>query len=320
VGVYDQASHYTLKTEPDSFFLWRFPLWVSRFKFLGWADTSTIAFPGEPDRTCDTVAEFAPRDGSGPYRLLDLEFQSEPDEDMPERQGEYLFRLRRELRRGEGQGGKYRVVGVVVNLTGAPQATDLEMREPALGQAGFWLRVHVVTMRNEQSTELLARIASGELSRGLLPWIPLMSGADDPGIMAEWRRLALEEANESRRADYGGLALVFAELAGRHDAWKQALGDWNVKQSQQVLEWQRQARQEGQERGRLEQNRSIVLRLLQLRFGVVPVDIATAVNEITDLAVLDRWVDAAATVVDLAAFRAAISLHPAPPHAETNGA
>ena len=59
MGVYDQASHYALKSDPAAFFLWRIRRFVDRFTFLGWLDTTTLAFPGEPDRVCDTVAEFA---------------------------------------------------------------------------------------------------------------------------------------------------------------------------------------------------------------------------------------------------------------------
>jgi hypothetical protein len=78
----------------------------------------SIAFPGEPDRVCDTVAEFAAPDGAGPRRLLDVECQSEPDPEMLERLGEYALRLRREVRHGPGQAGKYRVASLLLNLTG----------------------------------------------------------------------------------------------------------------------------------------------------------------------------------------------------------
>ena len=53
--------------------------------------------------------------------LLDIEAQSYPDVDMLERQGEYAFRLRRERRYGRGRRGKYQVVSVLLNLTGAVQ-------------------------------------------------------------------------------------------------------------------------------------------------------------------------------------------------------
>lgn len=59
--------------------------------------------------------------------------------------------------------------------------------------------------------------------------------------MEKWKRLALAEPDRRRRADYGGLALVFAELASRRQMWKLALEGWNVVESQQVLEWQAEA-------------------------------------------------------------------------------
>ena len=130
MGVFDQASHYVLKSNPSAFFTWRHRPFVERFVFLGWLDTTTIAFPGEPDRICDTVAEFAPRDGGGSRCLLDVEFQSEPHPDMLERVGEYAYRLRREARYGAGQGGKYLVLSVLLNLTGPMQPRELDMRRP----------------------------------------------------------------------------------------------------------------------------------------------------------------------------------------------
>ena len=54
-------------------------------------------FPGEPDRICDTVAEFARADDPDDRRILDVEFSSEPHPDMLERLGEYAYRLRREM-------------------------------------------------------------------------------------------------------------------------------------------------------------------------------------------------------------------------------
>ena len=122
MGVFDQASHYAVKLDPEGFFAWRLPQFTAQFTFLGWLDVSTIAFPGEPNRVCDTAAEFVPRDGIGARRILDIECQSEPDPDMLERLGEYSFRLRREVRHGVGQAGKYQVFGVLLNLTGPAQS------------------------------------------------------------------------------------------------------------------------------------------------------------------------------------------------------
>ena len=139
MGVFDQGAKYTIKTDPDGFFAWRVPRFVARFAFAGWLDTTTLAFPGEPDRICDTVAEFVLRQGEGPRRLLDVESQSEPDPDILERAGEYGYRLRREKRYGPGQGGKYRVACLLLNLTGPVQPRELDLREAELDEAGLYL-------------------------------------------------------------------------------------------------------------------------------------------------------------------------------------
>ena len=47
--------------------------------------------------------------------------------------------------------------------------------------------------------------------------------------LAEWKRLASPETNRRLRAEYGGLALQFAELAGCREAWEKLLEDWNME-------------------------------------------------------------------------------------------
>jgi hypothetical protein len=303
MGVYDQAARYLVKRNPAGFFQWRVPRFTANFLFHGWLDTSRLAFPGEPDRICDTVAEFTPANELGPRRILDVEFQSRPDVDMLERLGEYAYRLRRELRYGEGLPGKYQVACLLLNLTGPMQTDFLDMREADLDEAGFYVRAVVGTLHLEDAAETLARIAAGQLQRCVLPWIPPLQGADAAAIMEEWKRLATQEPDGSFRADYGGLALVFAELATCSAAWQRALEGWNVEESQQVLAWQEKARREG----KLEYARASLLRALQLRFRVqVPADLTRAIEQITSLDEMSRWFDASQTADSLEAFRAAV--------------
>lgn len=306
MGVYDQGARYAIKRDPVGFFQWLTPRFAAAFAFRRWADTSTLAFPGEPDRVCDTVGEFAAADGRS--WLLDVEVQTEPDPDMLERLGEYVCRLRRELRPA---GGKFLVAPVLLGLTGSmPPLLDMTAAE--LADTGMRLLILQRSLRDEDAATTLADIEAGRQGRCLLPWVPLMRGADQPAIMVQWRTLAEQEPDAARRSDYGGLALVFVELTAHAAAWRQALEGWNVKQSPQVLEWQAQARREGrvegQAEGRLEGRAEgkveAVLRVLELRFGSpVANDLVALLNQVHDPMELSRWLDAALTAPSLDAFR-----------------
>src|SRR4051812_10392134 len=95
---FDQAGRYLIRRAPADFFAWLSPRFAAAWAFRGWLDTSALAFPGEPERVCDTVAEFAAAADPSRRLLLDVEVQSRPDVDMLERLGEYAYRLRREKR------------------------------------------------------------------------------------------------------------------------------------------------------------------------------------------------------------------------------
>ena len=174
MGAYDQASRYITKAQPSAFFRWRAPALGRRWTFRGWLDTRGIAFPGEPDRTCDTVAEFVSQDDTQRRAVVDVEFEAEPDADMLERLGEYAVRLRRERRYGPGQAGKYAVLSLRLNLTGAEQTHELDMNLEDWAEAGLRLRVAQGTLSQEDAAQTLAQIAAGELERWILPWLPLL--------------------------------------------------------------------------------------------------------------------------------------------------
>jgi hypothetical protein len=117
--------------------------------------------------------------------------------------------------------------------------------------------------------------------------------------------VALAEPDVRRRADYGGLALVFAELSDCRPPWKQALEGWNVEQSQQVLEWQAIAEKRGKAEGKAEW----LLRVLQRRFAsVVPADLEAAIRGISEQAQLDPLLDAALAADSLDDFRRTVNL------------
>jgi hypothetical protein len=307
VGVYDQAGRYTIKRHPEAFFTWRAPSLSAAWKWLRWQDTRTLAFPGLPDRVCDTVAEFELSTDSRRRCLVDVEVQAEPDEDMLERVGEYALRLRRERRYEQGPAGKYVVLGIVLNLTGDKQPRRLDMSVPEWSDAGHWLQVSQATLSTESAGSTLARIAAGDLDRWVLPWVPVLQDAAEAANMAEWKRLAAQEADSRNRSDFAALAAEFAELAGTAALWRKALKGWNMRESPQVLEWQREARTEARTEARLETRREYVERAVRLRFGrPVPADLADQLAGIKSAAELDRWFDASQTAHSLDAFRAAV--------------
>ena len=80
-----------------------------------------------------------------------------------------------------------------------------------------------------------------------------------------------------------------------------------MRVSQQVLEWQEEARPEEA----VQRMRRVVLRALELRYrGPVPEDVAAAVAGLGDVDELSRWFDATQTTDSVDAFRAAVALAP----------
>jgi hypothetical protein len=82
--------------------------------------------------------------------------------------------------------------------------------------------------------------------------------------------------------------------------WKQALEGWNVRVSQQILEWQAEAV--------VKTRREDLLRVLERLCGSpVPADVAAVVQASEDPEQLSRWFDVALKVNTCDEFRAAIS-------------
>lgn len=80
--------------------------------------------------------------------------------------------------------------------------------------------------------------------------------------------------------------------------WKKALEGWNVRESQQVLEWKAE--------GELKDRRAALLRLLEKRCKEpVPSDLVAAIEATQDMDLLWRWFDVAAEVNTFDDFRAA---------------
>jgi hypothetical protein len=300
VNVFDQAARYSIQSDPLGFLRWVVPGLEPALRFHGWLDTRTLPFPGESDRTCDTVADLAETPETGPRWALVAEFQTEPEADMVDRLLEYLARLRRALRFGPERREKFHVAVALVSLTGPPQNAALQMTLPGLASSSLQFNAAVRTLRDEDAGATLDQIATGQISRCILSWISLMRGGGEPDIIERWKQVASQEPDNSRRAVYGAIVLIFADLTDRVEQWRSGLEGWNMRESTVVAEWKAEGRAEGK--------REDLLRLLELKFrATVPSDLVSTVENQSNLDILTNWFDSAVLADSLEAFRKAIA-------------
>ncbi len=140
-------------------------------------------------------------------------------------------------------------------------------------------------LATESAADLLAEIEAGTRSRCLLPWL---AGGDDPTLIDRWKAAAEAEPDTRRRAEFRGLALVFAEKAGCDMVWEQKLAGWNVEESKVVNRWIAEA------------EARVLLRLGAQRFGVPPENTETVIRAIKDPARMERMLDRVRTATDWA--------------------
>ncbi|MCI0462037.1 MAG: hypothetical protein L0Z62_34225, partial [Gemmataceae bacterium] len=168
---FDQASRYLAKLDPLGFLCWLLRLLNVEIRFHGWLDTRTIPFPGDPDRTCDTVACVSETTLADLLWALVLEFQLEPDPDMFGRLLCYLGSVWLERRPPGPPGTRYLVGAVVVNLTGQRRTASRDMR------LGIGLRtcflVPEINLAEESASATLGGIKLRQLPACLFPLVPL---------------------------------------------------------------------------------------------------------------------------------------------------
>ena len=202
---------------------------------------------------------------------------------MPLRLMVYLGTLGLEERPSGLRGDRFHLGAVVVNLTGIGAASQ-RMRWPGAGLV-TQLGVRERNLATENGAATLRAVAARRAPAVVLPFIPLMRGGDEVGIIERWLTLASAEPDERRRADYGGLARVFATAADRRAVWDEALKGWNVIRCSVVEEWQAEALARGLAEGRNEGRIEALLELLQACFKEVPEDLVGAIRATGDLAV-----------------------------------
>jgi len=286
-NVFDKASRFAAKLNPPGFLSWLLGMPLDAFTFRGWLDTRGVPFPGDADQISDTVARLDdPAEHGVPWAVA-VEFQIEPDPLMFGRMLGYLAGLWMTLKPDEERGSRFNLGGAVVNLTGTGCASR-EMRWPTAGlttHLGFVER----NLERELADEVLGGIEAGRWSRCLLPWVALMSGGDAPTLVDRWKRLAEAEPDSRRRADYGGLAQVFADRVGRKVLWHEKLQGWNMTESSVVNAWIAEGKAEGVAEGEARGSRAFLVRIGAKKFGHNPtVEQRNALDAITDLVVLAR--------------------------------
>jgi hypothetical protein len=295
---FDQGARYAAKLDPPGFLAWLLPGTEATLTFQGRLDTRSIPFPGDPDRICDTVAALSESTNHAAWWAMPIEFQTRPDAQLFGRMLEYLGRLWLELPPQGRKADRFQVAAAVVNLTGIGNSS----RDMVLADTGARTCLNVVecNLRDEGAADTLAGMAAGRIARCVLPFLPLMRSGADAVIIRQWTEIAQGDPDARRRADYAGLALVFADLTDCRHIWQRLLEGWNVEQSMQVLEWQEQAEKRGLARGRAE----ALLRILRKRLpSRVPADVEEAIRATSDLNQLDHWIDAAAGASTLTEFR-----------------
>lgn len=308
---FDKACRYALvKLDTVGLMAWLLRVARPAFSFQRWVNTRNIPFPGEKDRICDTVAHLNDETRHGIPWAVPFEFQIAPDPEILGRGMIYLGNIWLEQRPDELAGSRFHVGMVVVNLTGVGEASR-EMNWPEVG-----LRTQLgIVERNLQTYDAeaaLDQVERGEATLSVLSFIPLFQNGEDPGIIQKWKELALREPNDRRRSDYGALALVFAEASNRRDVWKEALKEWNMQVSQQVLEWQQEAlargRAEGRAEGLIQGQAEAIISVLEARFGSLPPELSAAIRQVTDLAALKSWLAEASRAQSIDKFRQAVGL------------
>ena len=291
MGVFDQAGRFAAQSHPEIVPGRRVHQSGLVLTFREWIDTRTLPLPGGPDRTADLVAAMEnPKAPDKPW-LIVMEFQAQVDAQKIDVTLEEVAVLRNRVRHGLDRTESYNVVAMIVYLRGRCPVTVIDMTLPD----GFGTR-HAPLVWNvevEDAARIIEAVASGEISSGMLFWVPLMAGAGEVEIASRWKDVATATISDARkRGDLASVAMVFAELAGRVPEWQRGLEGFEMTESMIVNGWIRQ----GEVKGKLASHRQILLRLLERKFpGLVPQDIARFINQQESLEVLNLWIDEVAS-------------------------
>jgi hypothetical protein len=283
---FDLTARRLARLDPVGFFIWLLTAFEEYLRFAGWLDPRSTPQGADPEVTGDTLARLEARDGVGAPWLFAVEFQTAPDPGMFGRLQKQIGEWWTDLRPDPLPDSRYQVCAAVVNLTGTSQSAPAsrDYRFPTPDGLHWGGRVRERYLAEESADQTVSRVDGGELRRSILPLVPLMHGAGEPGIISRWLASAGQEQDPRRRADLGSLALTLAALKEWFGAWKDALKEWNMQESQFVLELQ------------LATRLADVQAVLEERFGTIPVGLLERIAAVPDPGKLDQVLRAAARV------------------------
>lgn len=310
----EQTAVFTINLNPEAHLRWLEPALDADLTFARWLPTQMVAFPGEPDRRCDTVAELLSHARTQPPWAMVLEVEARARARFVWRLLEYLVRLARRLRHGPQGRDVYQIACGVFVLTGKLNPALIQMKLPGT-QLGLTWTAAVLNLGDLSAAEHLQRVSKGTLPRALLPWVPLMQGGGEADVIVRWVEVARGEQDEQRRMDYAGLTRVFAERTGCLQQWSEALEGWEMWKSQVIEGWRKEGRSEGLKEGRsegLKEGRSegqkaLLLDLVQDRYPALPLALLERIRASADVESIRRWSRALLSCPDQAAFEAALS-------------
>ncbi len=184
--------------------------------------------------------------------ILHLEFQTEPDPNMPYRMADYRLRVYRRF-------PKKQMKQVVIYLT--PSSSDL-VYQTAFEIPGTHHEFEVIRLWEQPTQPFLE-------STGLLPLAVLTNTPDKAQTL---RQVAerIETVPELRvQSNVAASAGILAGLTLERDVINQVLRREIMQQSVIYQEWKEEFLREGREEGRQEGEQSLILRLLNRRVGDV---------------------------------------------------
>ena len=288
---YDLCCRIVAQSDAEGFFRWLMPR--ARLRFEHWIDTRQIPWPGEPNRTCDTVASLVDEvQPAHPWAFV-AEFQVKPSSQMFGRALGYLAAVWMSVRHSEEKGMTYQLAISVVNLTGTNQSypASRDFQVPGSEPIGLRLDVCERYLSIESAEATMADIESGKTTWSLLAWIPLMRGGGQKDIIERWQRQVEKLPNPDRRSEMTILTASFAHLGRQKPAWSKTLEIMMKRLTSPVLD-----------RFRAEGRADAIVNFLAARFGPVSDGLSTQIRSAAP-ARLGEWIRLAARAGSLDEFR-----------------